>query len=100
MKITIIPEDKIVYIDSVSFSPLDFISPSNVHALQWKDSQGWIEFVDSIDGTKDANQLITELPSWSNDAIKQWNLAKNNYEAEIARLAEEAKLNKEEPTVI
>jgi hypothetical protein len=100
MKLTIIPEDKIVYVDSVSFSPLEFSFPSNIHALQWQDTQGWIEFVDNNDRIKNPNEIITEIPSWANIAIEKWNDAKLAFDAqqeELARLAEELKA---QPTVL
>lgn len=73
MKLTIIPSDKAVYVDGVSFINLDLSSceiPSNVRALQWKDDKGEIEFYDSI-----ANQEITVLPDWANNCVQAWNVA-------------------------
>jgi hypothetical protein len=84
MKLTIIPVDGAVYKDSYSYSGLDLsTAPSNVHALQWKDTKGWIEFKDNDDGTKPQNEAITELPSWANACVTKWD------EAETARLAAE-----------
>ena len=84
MKLTIIPVDGAVYKDGYSYSGLDlsFVS-SNVHALQWKGSTGWIEFVENDDGTKPQNEPITELPSWASVCVAKWD------EAETARLAAE-----------
>jgi hypothetical protein len=93
MKLTIIPVDGAVYKDGYSYSGLDLATaPSNVHALQWKDTKGWIEFKDNDDGTKPQNEVITELPSWANACVTKWD------EAETARLAavEAAKLAAEE----
>lgn len=93
MKLTIIPVDGAVYKDGYSYSGLDLsAAPSNVHALQWKDTKGWIEFKDNDDGTKPQNEVITELPSWANACVTKWD------EAETARLAavEAAKLAAEE----
>ena len=84
MKLTIIPVDGAVYKDGYSYSGLDLsAAPSNVHALQWKDTKGWIEFTDNDDGTKPQNEAITELPSWANACVTKWD------EAETARLAAE-----------
>jgi hypothetical protein len=44
--------------------------PDNIHALQWFDVNGWIEFVDST-----PNQEITELPSWANVCVSEWEAA-------------------------
>jgi hypothetical protein len=79
MKLTIIPVDGAVYKDGVSYSDLDLSSvPSDVHALQWNDVSGWIEFTSPI-----SNQEITELPTWAITAMTKWE------EAEAARLAAE-----------
>ena len=49
--------------------------PSDVHALQWNNNKGHIEFVDNVK----INEQITELPSWTNDALTAWQQA---YDAE------------------
>jgi len=75
MKLTIIVEDKAVYVNGISHI-LDLSQcgiPSSVHALQWKETAGWIEFVDNPDGTKPQNELITELPVWANACVEVWN---------------------------
>lgn len=73
MKLTIIRNDGTVYVDGLAISGLDLSSiPEGVHALQWKDDKGWIEFGDLDDGTKPANEPITELPEWANDAVDAW----------------------------
>jgi hypothetical protein len=84
MKLTIIPVDGSVYKDGYSYSDLDLSSaPSNVHALQWKETAGWIEFTDNDDGTKPQNQPITELPSWANTCVSKWDEAKAAEEAAV-----------------
>jgi hypothetical protein len=71
MRLTIIRSDAAVYVDSVSYSQLDISSvPQNVHALQWFDSTGWIEFNNGA-----ANQEIAELPSWANACLQVWQAA-------------------------
>lgn len=78
MKLTIIAIDNAVYVDGVCRAPLDLSQcgiPSNVWALQWKETQGWIEFADNDDGTKPANEPITELPQWANACVTAWNEA-------------------------
>lgn len=87
MKLTIIKNDGAVYKDSVSYSDLSLPTvPSDVHALQWNESTGHIEFVDNVK----ANEAITELPSWANDALTSWQTAYEAEQAEIARLQAEA----------
>lgn len=89
MKLTIIPVDGAVYKDGYSYNGLDLsAAPSNVHALQWKDTKGWIEFTDNDDGTKPQNEAITELPSWANACVIKWDEAKAAEEAAIAQAAQ------------
>ena len=66
MKLSIIKNDGAVYKNNVSYSNLSLTTiPSYVHALQWNESTGHIEFVNNVK----ANEAITELPSWANDAL-------------------------------
>jgi hypothetical protein len=70
MRLTIIPKDYAVYIAGVPYSPLDMSSvPVNVHALQWFDTSGWIEF------TNAPTEQITELPSWAITCVQEWEAA-------------------------
>jgi hypothetical protein len=87
MKLTIIKDDGSVYKDDKVYYKLPLTTaPSDVHALQWNDSVGHIEFVDNVK----INEAITELPSWANDALTAWQTAYNAEQAEIARLQAEA----------
>jgi hypothetical protein len=71
MRLTIIPLDKSVYVDYVCYDSLDMtVVPLNVHALQWFDVSGWIEFKDGS-----SNQEITELPAWANTCVQEWEAA-------------------------
>lgn len=68
MILTIIPSDGAVYEDGLCYAPLIWNgTPSNVHALQWQTSSGWIEF---NDGTP--NEDITVLPQWADNAMASW----------------------------
>ena len=70
MKLTIIPSDGAVYENEVSYLNLIWEgTPANVHALQWQDVAGWIEYAD---GT---NEDITELPQWADNAMAAWTVA-------------------------
>jgi len=67
MKLTIIVDDGMVIKDNVGRGDLnlqDCQIPSNVSALQWNASQGWIEFKTNVN-----NQTITSLPAWATAAI-------------------------------
>jgi hypothetical protein len=85
MKLTIIPEDKTVYVDNFAIHNIDLsFVPSNVHALQWKNDLGWIEFVENDDFTKPQNEIINELPAWANGAYNAWLTQKAALDAAIA----------------
>lgn len=75
MKLTIIKDDNAVYKDGLCLDGLPLTTiPSDVHALQWKDSTGWIEYVDQIK----PNESIVQLPSWATAALAEW---QNKYDA-------------------
>jgi len=70
MKLTIIPADGSVGENDVFYSELNLSScgiPANVHALQWQDTAGWIEYNTTI-----PNETITELPAWANCCMTKW----------------------------
>jgi hypothetical protein len=74
MKLTIIPVDGNVKKDGVGYLQLDLSScaiPSNVRALQWEETSGWLEFWDQ------QNEDITTLPSWTNCCLTAWDVANN-----------------------
>ena len=91
MKLTIIREDGAVYKDGISYSGLDLSSvPSNVHALQWYETEGEIEFSGR---PKPQNETITELPSWANICITKWDEDKAAEEAAVAAALAKAAAN-------
>lgn len=78
MRLTIIPNDGAVYEDGLCYSGLTWDgTPAYVHALQWFDTQGWIEFNDDnlYDNYKPANENIIELPQWALNAMEAWTIA-------------------------
>ena len=80
MNLTIIPLDGAVYIDGVCFQNLTLVDiPANVHALQWKNTKGWIEFVEN-NNTKPENEVIFELPQWAVATQQIWQDAKTAYD--------------------
>lgn len=88
MKLTIIPSDGAVYKDGVSYNGLDLSSaPDNVHALQWDEAKGWIEFVNQSEFKKPANEHIEALPEWAIAALAEWDEAKAAAEAAAAEAA-------------
>lgn len=94
MKLTIIPADKAVYKDGLCYSELSLSGiPSDVHALQWNNTKGLIEFCEDSDGNKPANEPIIELPDWADAALAVWEAAKIAEEAAIAAAKELAAQN-------
>jgi hypothetical protein len=70
MKLTIIPVDGSVGEDGKFYLNLDLSScniPADVHALQWQDTAGSIEFNTPVE-----NQPITELPAWASCCMTKW----------------------------
>lgn len=75
MKLTIIPADGSVGEDGKFYLGLNLSScniPADVHALQWQDTAGWIEYITTI-----PNETITELPAWANCCMTKWTEANN-----------------------
>jgi hypothetical protein len=71
MKLTIIPVDKTVYVDGNS-RVLDLSScgiPVNIHALQWYETEGEVEFNSK---PKPPNEIIEALPEWANACVSVW----------------------------
>jgi hypothetical protein len=72
MLLTIIPVDGNVKKDGVGYIDLDLSScaiPSNIRALQWQETKGWVEFWDK------QNEDITSLPSWADCCLAVWTVA-------------------------
>ena len=70
MRLTILPVDGSVNKDGIAYIGMDLSDcniPSNIHALQWLDDAGWIEFKDPS-----PNQDIDELPEWANNCLLVW----------------------------
>ena len=88
MRLTIIPIDGAVYKNEISFSGLDLsFIPANIHALQWYETEGEIEFINNPDKTKPQNQTITSLPEWALLALTKWEEAKEVLEAAMKKVA-------------
>lgn len=85
MRVTIIPDDKVVTINEESYSNLDlsFIDPF-VHAVQWYDTHGEIERKDPITKKMIGNEEIMSFDQFQ-QAIIVWQAKKDEIAAEIAR---------------
>jgi hypothetical protein len=70
MRITIIPSDSLVIVDGKSVSNLDLSAiPTHIHAIQWYDKEGEIEWVDEL-GRLIKNETIVSFDEfqWVIDA--------------------------------
>ena len=81
MNLTIIAQDKAVYLDGGVLTDLDFSETGileNVHSLQWKTNIGWIQFSDGSN-----IEVINVLPDWAESCISVFNeqYEKNKLEA-------------------
>lgn len=78
MRLTIIPDDSFVSVNGDNtHQPLDISNcniPNNVHALQWFNTKGWIEFKDPVDpfASKQVNEIIEVLPIWADNCLTAW----------------------------
>lgn len=60
-RITIIPSDAFCSVDGVGYHGVDMSSmPNNIHAVQWIEVDGWIEFKETLAG-KPANEIIDNM---------------------------------------
>ena len=79
MRLTIVPIDGMVVINNYFYGNLDLSNceiPNNIHALQWYETEGELEFVDNKDRTKPLNEIVDALPVWASKCIDAWNNAK------------------------
>lgn len=90
MKLTIVPEDKVIVKDGIGVNfpnnLNDHISssiPSDIHALQWKENSGELEYVEN----GRANETISVLPDWANECVTLHSTTITQLENELAELA-------------
>ena len=71
MRLTVVPSDKIIIKDGKEYKVTDLsYLDSNIHAIQWYDDKGEIEYVD---GT--SNLAITDITPY-NQCVTDWEAAK------------------------
>ena len=73
MRITILPKDGTVAVNGEGFEEIDMSKvPDDIHAVQWYDGRGEIEYIDNPDDDIEGkpNKLIDKLPAWTNKLIK------------------------------
>lgn len=86
MRVTILPRDGLVAIDGISFEKLDLsFIPSEVHALQWYETFGEIEYKDER-GCMVRNEEISSLDQFQyfDQAYQLWQEAKAELDAKVA----------------
>ena len=85
MRITIIREDGYVSIDGVGYHNIDMSSVSEeIHAVQWYDTEGDIEFITIKGKHKKPNQTIESISDFQ-QIISLWQEADSNSKAEAAK---------------
>ena len=78
--VTVIPSDKIILVNGEALV-FEFPAPANMHALQWHDGEGHIEFTD------DLNHPLTEQ-DYQDDVqpfVELWEAEKAKWEDEANR---------------
>jgi hypothetical protein len=94
MKLSIVTDDKMVAKDGVGYYGLDIsYVPNTIHALQWYETYGEIEYKSTKPYKKPANEQITALPDWANTALTKWDAAKIVEDAAIEEAARIAAQN-------
>ena len=85
-RVTIIPYDHVVIVDGAPLR-FSFDATANLHALQWHNGQGEMEFTDND------NQQFTEKEYAENVApyVEAWEKEKARLDAEAEKRVEEAK---------
>ena len=79
MKFTIIPDDGFVSKDGVGYSGLTFTIDATIHAVQWYEDFGEIEYKTTfVDGktVKPANEGVIEFDRFT-DVLAVWEVAHN-----------------------
>ncbi len=75
MKLSIIRSDGVVVIDGVAYSKLDMSTIDEaIHAVQWNGDRGEVEFSETSEGEKPANQFIDNL-DYFQGVIAAWQTA-------------------------
>ena len=99
MRVTIVvTDDSSVAVDGEGYGGLDlsFMDPT-IHAIQWYDTHGEVEYRNPVTKKMTANQEITDFTPYQ-QAITVWQAEKDRVAAE--RAAAEAMVIGEQPNVI
>ena len=87
MRVTVVPADRLILVDGEGLQ-FAFAAPEDLHALQWQDASGHLEFTDGR-----PNQALTAADYESHVApfVQAWKAEKARLDAE-AKAAEAARL--------
>jgi hypothetical protein len=97
MRVTILPDDKSVFVDNEGYGDIDLsFMGADIHAVQWYDSHGEIERKDPVTKRMTSNEEITSFDAFQ-PAIAVWQAKKDEVAAAIAA---EKILVGDEPNVI
>ena len=94
-RIIIVPVDTFCMVDSMGFRGVDMssVDPS-VHAVQWFDTMGWIEFLPDETGNKPENQMIADITPFK-PVLDSWQLIKQQHETPVDPVPPSASTNKQ-----
>ena len=73
MRVIILPKDETVTVDGAGLGDFDMSKvPDDIHAVQWYDTRGEIEYIDNPDDDVEGkpNKFIDKLPAWANKLTK------------------------------
>ncbi len=84
MRVTIVVIDSSVAVDGETYDQLDlsFMDPT-IHAVQWYDTHGEVEYKDPVTGKMTVNQEITDFTPYQ-QVITLWQVRKEQVAAEQA----------------
>jgi hypothetical protein len=91
MRVTIIPTDGFVSIDNIGFSEIDLsFIPNEIHAIQWYDTFGEIEYKDEFGRiTRNEELLSLDELTYFDQAYAAWEVAKQKYEEDLIQQQQE-----------
>jgi hypothetical protein len=100
MKLSIIPSDSAVYIDEICYHDIDMswipeIDGKIVHAVQWLDNKGEIEFVGPHQNMKIDTLVLHGICNFE-QAIELWNEKKTEEDAFRKKILEEEEQRRKE----
>ena len=100
MRLIIIPSDTFCSINGVGYSGIDMSSmPLDVHAVQWFETEGWVEFVEVAGEVRKPNEPITSIEPYQT-VISEWETADYNAKNPPPPPPPTAAQNKQKATIL